>query len=111
MDFTPYLTAGIMLLGILVGTIISPRIQHKMGIEYSRKGLIFQKKLEYFEDIIKTIEKNKKLYSNLIHKIESEKKLKVDKIIEELKEGRKKFLVMASPLYFNTRIIRTPPTK
>jgi len=94
-----------MLLGILVGTLISPRIQHKMGVEYNRKGLIFQKKLEYFEDIIKTIEKNKKLYSNLIHKIESEKKLKVDKIIEELKEGRKKFLVMASPLYFNTRII------
>jgi len=105
MDFTPYLTAGIMLLGILVGTLISPRIQNRIGIEYNRKGLIFQKKLEYFEDIIKTIEKNKKLYSNLIHKIESEKKINIDKILEDLKKERKKFSVMASPLYFNTKSI------
>jgi len=104
MDFTPYLTAVIMLLGILVGTLISPRIQHRVGVEYNRKDLIFQRKLKYFENIIETIEKNKKVYSNIIYKIESETKLKIDKIIEELKRDRKKFFIMASPLYFNTKI-------
>jgi len=104
MDFTPYLTAGIMLLGILIGTLISPRIQHRMGIKHDRKNLIFQRKLKYFEEIVETIEKNKKMYSNLIFKIENSKtKSQTENIIEELKENRKKFFVMASPLYFNTK--------
>lgn len=105
-DFTPYLTAAIMLLGILVGTLISPRIQHQMGTEYSRKDLIFKKKLEYFENVIQTIEKNKKMYHNLTCKIENSKtNSQIDKCVEELKKERKKFSVMASPLYFNTKII------
>ncbi len=105
-DFTAYITAGIMLLGILVGTLISPRIQHRMGTEYSRKDLIFKKKLEYFENVIQTIEKNKKMYHNLICKIEESKTdSQIDKCIEELKKDRKKFFVMASQLYFNTKII------
>ena len=48
-----------MLIGILVGTIISPRIQHKMGVQHGKKEVLFKKKLEYFEKIIETIEKNK----------------------------------------------------
>ncbi len=105
-DFTPYLTAVIMLLGILVGTLISPRIQHRMGTEYSRKDLIFKKKLEYFESVIQTIEKNKRIYHNLICKIEdSRTNSQIDKCIEELKKDRKKFFVMASPLYFNTKTV------
>ncbi len=104
MDFTPYLTAAIMLLGILVGTLISPKIQHKVGMEHSRKNLIFQKKLEYFEYIMSTIEENKKMYHNLIHKIEDSKtKSQTGEILEELKESRKKFLIRASSLYFNTK--------
>ncbi len=105
MDFTPYLSAAIMLLGILVGTLISPKIQHRMGTEYNRKNIIFQKKLEYFEYIMKSVEKNKKLYHNLIHKIEDSKtKSQINNILDELKENRKKFLIMSSSLYFNTRI-------
>ena len=104
MDFTPYLTAAIMLLGILVGTLISPRIQHRVGMQHSRKDVIFQRKLKYFESIAETIEKNKKLYSNLIFKIEDSKtKARIEEILEELKKERKKFFVMASPLYFNTK--------
>ena len=105
MDFTPYLTAGIMLLGILVGTLISPKIQHRMGTEYNRKNLIFQKKLEYFEYIMRVVEENKKMYHNLIHKIEDSKtKSQMGRIPEELKENRKKFLITSSSLYFNTKI-------
>ena len=105
MDFTPYLTAGIMLLGILVGTLISPRIQHRVGMEHNRKDLMFQKKLKYFESVVETIEKNKKMYYNLIFKIENSKtKSQMNKILEDLKRERKKFFIMASPLYFNTKI-------
>ena len=104
MDFTPYLSAGIMLLGILVGTLISPKVQHKISGEYSRKDLIFQRKLKYFEYVVETIEKNKKLYSNLIFKIEnSRKKFQVTEIIDELKNERKRFSVMSSSLYFNPK--------
>lgn len=106
MDFTPYLTAAIMLLGILVGTLISPRINQQVSTEYNKKSLIFQKKLEYFEQVINVVEKNKKLYYNSICKIEEAKKnSEIDKVIEEIKKSRKKFLKMASPLYFNTQKI------
>jgi len=106
MDFTPYLTAMVMLLGLLVGTLISPRIQQKVGMEHSRKDLIFQRKLKYFESIIETIEANKKMYSNLIHRIEiSKKNSQVNQVIEELKKSRKKFFISASSLYFNTQIL------
>jgi hypothetical protein len=105
MDFTPYLTAGIMLLGILVGTLISPKIQHRMGTEYNRKNLIFQKKLEYFEYILRVVEENKKMYHDLIHKVrDSRTKSQTERIMKELKENRKKFLIMSSSLYFNTKI-------
>ena len=90
MDFTPYLTAAIMLLGILVGTLISPRIQHRVGMQHSRKDVIFQRKLKYFESIAETIEKNKKLYNSLIFKIEDSKtKKQIEEILEELKKERK----------------------
>ena len=104
-DFTPYLTAMVMLLSILVGTLISPRIQHRIGIEYNRKDLIFQRKLKYFENVIETIEKNKKMYYNLIPKTEvSKTKSHINKIIEELKKERKKFFIMTSPLYLNPKV-------
>lgn len=104
-QFTPYLTALVMLLGILVGTLISPRIQQRVSTEHNRKDLIFQRKLKYFENILETIEKNKKIYYNMMHKIEESKKnSQIDKIVEELKRERRKFLIMASPLYFNTKV-------
>lgn len=103
-DFTPYLTAGIMLIGIVVGTIISPRISHKIGTEFSRRDLIFKKKLEYFEKIIETIDKNKKVYNDSICKLENVKgKKEVEKIMENIKQNRRNFSRMASPLYFNTQ--------
>lgn len=102
---TAYLTAMIMVLGIIVGSLISPRIQQKVGKEYNRKDLIFKKKLEYFEGIIETIEKNKRVYHNIILRLESPKtNAQVGKSIEELKKERKKFFVMASQLYFDTKV-------
>jgi hypothetical protein len=104
LDITPYLTAAIMLLGIIIGTIINPRVQQRTAREYNRRDLIFQKKLKYFENIFETIEKNKKMYRNFIHKIENSKNPKIDKIIEELKKERKNFFIQASPLYLNSKI-------
>ena len=102
-DLTPYITALVMLLGILVGTIISPRIQHKMGIRSGRKDILFRKKLEYFEKILETIEKNKRVYDQAIKKVESSGSIKeIAKIILQLKQNRKNFFILASPLYFNT---------
>jgi len=106
MDITPYLTVAVMLLGILVGTLISPRIQHRVGMEHSRKDLIFQRKLKYFENIIETIEANKKMYLNLIYALEDSKNnSEIKKVIEELKKNRKKFFTGTSSLYFNIKTL------
>ncbi len=105
-QFTPYLTALVMLLGILVGTLISPRIQQRVSTEHNRKDLIFQRKLKYFEGVIETIESNKRMYSNLMHRLEvSKKSSQINQIIEELKKSRKKFFISTSSLYFNIQII------
>jgi len=103
-DLTSYITAVVMLLGIIVGTIISPRVNHQIGIEYGRRDLIFKKKLEYFEKMIDTIDKNKKMYNDSICKLENIKnKKEVERVMEDIKKGRKNFSRMASPLYFDTR--------
>jgi hypothetical protein len=104
MDITPYLTAAIMLLGILVGTLITPKINQKVSAEHNRKDLIFKKKLEYFEKIAEVIESNKRMYHQIIGKLECSKNNKEnEKIIGELKQERKKFFIKSSPLYFDTR--------
>lgn len=103
-DITSYLTAMIMLLGLIVGTLISPRISNHIGTQYSRRDLIFKKKLEYFEKIIETIEKNKRTYNQAICRIEEAKNSReIGKITEDMKKNRKNFLILASPLYFDTR--------
>ncbi len=106
MDITPYLTVAVMLLGILVGTLISPRIQQSVGKEYNRKDLIFQKKFKYFESVIETIEANKKMYYNIIQKLDpSEKNSQINKVLEDLKKNRKKFFTSTSSLYLNPKIM------
>jgi hypothetical protein len=103
-DITPYLTAVVMLLGILVGTLITPKINQKVNTEHNRKDLIFKKKLEYFEKIAEVIESNKRMYHQIIGKLECSKNKKdADKIVEELKQERKKFFIKSSPLYFDIR--------
>lgn len=100
------LTAIVGLIGVLAGTVISPRVNHQIGARVSRQDLLFKRKLEYFEKIVETIEKNKRMYQAAIGKIECiESNKEIKKVIEELKQNRKNFLIMASPLYFDTRRI------
>jgi len=104
MDLTPYLSAIVMLLGLLVGTLITPKISQKVNSEYSKKDLIFKKKFEYFEKIAEIIEENRRMYRQIIGKLECSKSSKeITKIIEELKQKRKCFLMRSSPLYFDTQ--------
>lgn len=99
------LTAMVGLVGIILGALMGPLMNHRIGLRYSRRDLIFKRKLEYFEKIVETIEKNKKIYNNSISKIESSKtNSQINLIINELKQNRQNFFVMASPLYFNVKI-------
>ena len=98
------LTAVVGLVGVLLGALIGPFTNHQLGAKYNKKDLIFKRKLEYFERVIETIEKNRRMYYNSLCRIETIKNNKeIEIIIEELKQNRKNFLVMASPLYFNTK--------
>ncbi|MDD5012186.1 MAG: hypothetical protein PHQ66_00865 [Candidatus Nanoarchaeia archaeon] len=104
MDITPYLTAIMAVIGIAVGTLVSPKINQRINMEHNRKDLIFKKKLEYFEKIAETIEENRRMYHQIIGRIECSKNNKeTNEIIAELKQARKNFLIKSSPLYFDTR--------
>ena len=103
---TAAITAIIALLGIVLGTLIAPRVNHNLGEQYTRKDLLFKRKLEYFENVLDTIEKNKRTYHQVIGKLENTSDNKeVGKIISDLKKERQNFKIMASPLYFDTRIL------
>lgn len=95
------LTVLVGALGILLGTLISPFINHRLTQRYNRRDLFFKKKLEYFERIVECIEKNIRLYKASIYRAEQNAK-KVRPIIETLKRERKNFLISSSPLYFDT---------
>lgn len=98
------LTAVVGLLGVLIGTLIGPYINHKLSIKNTRKDFIFKKKLEYFEKITDNIEKNIRLYRNAINEaLSKRKKSTFKKIHKQLRANRKNFLIASSPLYFNTR--------
>ena len=101
---TGSLTAIVGLVGVLLGAFVGPFMNHRLNNQYGRKDLIFKRKLEYFEKIAETIEQNKRIYHHAIGRIDFLKNSKeVNKVIEELKQNRKNFLIMSSPLYFNTR--------
>jgi len=88
--------------GVLIGASIGPLINHQLTTRYSKKDLIFKRKLDYFEKVLETIEKNTKLYKQQIRKLEASKDSKeIKKIVEEMKKERKHFFVMSSPLYFD----------
>ena len=95
------LTAVVGFIGVLVGTLIGPYINHKLSLKNIRKDLIFKRKLEYFEKMAENIEKNIRAYRNALREAENCKKQQLKKIHEKLKEERKNFLILASPLYFN----------
>lgn len=105
MDSTS-LTAIVGLLGVLLGALVSPYMNNRLNARYSKVGLMFERKLEYFEKVIETMEKNRKMYTNAVCKIENMKKIsQIEKIIDEIKKERKNFQKTASPLYFNTQKI------
>ncbi len=94
------------MIGVLIGASLGPLVNHQLTTRYSKRDLIFKRKLDYFEKVLDTIEKNMKLYRESIRKLEASKDSKtVKKIIEEMKKERKNFLVMSSPLYFDVRQI------
>jgi hypothetical protein len=103
---TAFTTTLIGMMGVVMGAIVSNYFNTRLTLRNSRRDIIFKKKLEYFEGIIKCIENNTKLYLNSLR--EAEKKLNpetIQKIIKELKEKRRKFDANTSPLYIDTRIL------
>lgn len=99
------LTAIVGLVGVLLGALVGPFMNHRLSVRYNRRDLIFRRKLEYFEKISETLEQNKRRYHNAIGRIEFVKDNKeINLVIEELKQNRKNFLILSSPLYFNTRV-------
>lgn len=98
------LTVVVGMMGIILGTFLSPYLNNRLNIRSRRKELFFNKRLEYFEEIAKNMESNIKMYHNNLSQIRVTKsKKEIYKILGKLKEERKKFNISASPLYFDTR--------
>jgi hypothetical protein len=98
------ITPFVGLMGVIIGAVISQYFNHKLGSKTVRADIFFKKKLEYFEKIAETIEKNIRIYKNSILSIkEAKDKAEVKEIIKVLKKDRENFLIKASPLYFNIK--------
>ncbi len=103
---TSILTVIVGMMGILLGTLIGPFINHRLTQDSKRKEILFNKKLEYFERVTTTIEENLKIYKRTIERVEeTNSKKEFQKIENDLKKNRKKFEIMASPLYLNIKKI------
>lgn len=95
---TAIITITTALLGVLCGAAAGAYFNFKSA----RKDLIFKRKLDYFEKLSQDMEKNIRLYRKVILSLSNSSKLKGIKAnLLELKENRKNFLVVASPLYFD----------
>jgi len=91
--------AIVALIGVLFGAFLSPIINHGLNLSYTRKDIIFKKKLEYFEKIFECLENNLRLYNKAVNMTEKEAP---KNILNLLKKERKNFLIMSSPLYFDS---------
>jgi len=90
------------IIGVLIGASIGPLVNHQLTTRYSKKDLIFKRKLDYFEKVLDTIERNNRLYKQQVKKLEASQDNRIiKKIVEEMKKERKNFLMMSSPLYFD----------
>jgi hypothetical protein len=99
MDFSQsIITVLTGLIGVLCGTSLSSYF----NLKSSRKDLLFKRKLEYFEKLVRDLEDNFRLHKKSVLFISpSTKKRDISRDLEELKKNRKSFLIAASPLYFN----------
>ncbi len=92
------------LLGVIVGAVISQYFNHKLGSKTSRGDIIFKRKLEYFEGIAEKLESNIKMHKNSVNALKSAKsKKEISSLLLTMKNSRKNFAIMASPLYLNIR--------
>ncbi|MDP3026393.1 MAG: hypothetical protein Q8N63_01700 [Nanoarchaeota archaeon] len=100
------ITALVGLLGVVFGTLIGHYFNQQLNLRNSRKDILFRKKLEYFEQLSDTIEKNIKMYKNSLSSIKSKSSGKaIINLINEMKGSRKNFKIMASPLYLDIRSV------
>jgi hypothetical protein len=98
-------TTSIGMIGVVFGAILSNYVNSRIAMKNSRREIIFKKKLEYFESVVQSVEKNTKLYLQSIREFEkSPNKKTALKIIKKLKSGRSRFDARTSPIYLDTRI-------
>lgn len=95
------LTLLVGMFGVLFGSLMGPYLNNKLNRKHQKEELFFKKKLEYFEKITENIENNIRLYKNCIKDTETTKP-NIKKTIEILKKERKNFLILSSPIYFDT---------
>ena len=98
-------TTVIGMLGVVLGAILSNYVNSRIAIKNSRREIIFRKKLEYYESVVQSVEKNTKLYIQTIREYEKKPNAKTaSKIVKKLKLERNKFDAKTSPIYLDTRI-------
>ena len=105
-DSSILITTLIGMLGVVIGAIISNYFNQRIARQAARKEIIFRKRIEYFEKIVECIEKNTKLYESAIKElVKNTSKSSASRILQKMKKERKKFDIMTSPLYLDTRPI------
>ena len=94
------------LIGVVIGAILSNYVNQKIARQAAKKDVVFKKKIEYFENIVRSVGTNIKLYRKSIKQLEAQKnKANIKKILKNLKQSRLKFEMLTSPLYMDPRRI------
>ncbi len=90
----------------IVGVLCGAAAGSYFNLKSARKDLLFKRKLEYFEKLVQDIEQNLRLYKRVILSLSESSKIKeIKQKFSEIKQERRNFLVMASPLYFDIKKI------
>jgi hypothetical protein len=97
-------TSIITILTGMIGILCGAAAGSYFNLKSARKDILFKRKLAYFEKLVQDIEKNLRLYKKVILPLSESSKIKeIEQNVTEIKQERKNFLVMASPLYFDVK--------
>ncbi len=97
-------TSIITILTGMIGVLCGAAAGSYFNLKSARKDILFKRKLGYFEKLVQDIEKNLRLYKKVILSLSESSKIKeIKQSMAEIKQERKNFFVMASPLYFDVK--------
>jgi len=81
-----WLTVVISILGALIVAIITPYLTYKLNVNYLRRKLNLEKKLEYFTKLAEQLEEESSQILRLIRKLDENNEKEIQKVCKQIRE-------------------------